>query len=470
MTTLLAPAELGKVSLVMAATAFFALFLVNPVGMFINRRLHSWVDLGSVKSHFIWYSAYITVVSIVAGIVVLAFTSAGVVHFGIATGWVIALVCGSLLFNTLNTTFIPSLPMIGHMKPFLVLTLGTIALGLAIASGLTIAWRPVAEAWLLGILLGQLILGVIGYNVFFSYIKRSEDPPPALTGKKLRRLLRFAWPVSVAVGFNWVQMQGYRFLLADHVGLSDLGLFVAGYGVASSLLAALEILFMTYFQPIFYKDTNAKDAAIQSGAWNRYASVLVPVAIIGIAAVVAAGPDLTFVMLGPNYQSASRFVVLGAFAEGGRILTGTFSLIAHQRMETAMLIFPSALGALISIGLIWVLLPIYGVNVAPVAVAIGGLVVVLHLYITARMKAPLHLDYRRAAIAISLGLALVIATRLIQLPIAHFGSIAKFLGLLFVGICVVPIAYGLLRTPLAEARLHQLWRSDSRPEKTERGE
>src|SRR5580698_3094950 len=41
-TTLLSPAEMGRVSLVVTTTGFFIFLLVNPVGMFINRRLHSW--------------------------------------------------------------------------------------------------------------------------------------------------------------------------------------------------------------------------------------------------------------------------------------------------------------------------------------------------------------------------------------------------------------------------------------------
>ena len=51
-TTYLPPAEMGRLSLITAAIAFYALFLVNPVGMFINRRFHSWDALGRAKYYF----------------------------------------------------------------------------------------------------------------------------------------------------------------------------------------------------------------------------------------------------------------------------------------------------------------------------------------------------------------------------------------------------------------------------------
>src|SRR4051794_27476586 len=39
---LLDPAEMGRMSMFTAIAAFFALAVVNPVGMFLNRHLHRW--------------------------------------------------------------------------------------------------------------------------------------------------------------------------------------------------------------------------------------------------------------------------------------------------------------------------------------------------------------------------------------------------------------------------------------------
>ncbi len=54
---------MGKVSLITTTTALFALFFVNPVGMFINRRMHAWIAAKSFRSYFHLYVGYLTGVS-----------------------------------------------------------------------------------------------------------------------------------------------------------------------------------------------------------------------------------------------------------------------------------------------------------------------------------------------------------------------------------------------------------------------
>ena len=73
-------------------------------------------------------------------------------------------------------------------------------------------------------------------------------------------LFHFAWPVAISVGFNWLQTQGYRFLMADTLGLVDLGLFVVGYGISAGLIAAFESVLTTYFQPKFYKNVSRNNS------------------------------------------------------------------------------------------------------------------------------------------------------------------------------------------------------------------
>src|SRR5574340_542388 len=58
-TTLLSPEEMGRMSLVTTTTAFFALFLINPVGMFINRRLHAWQSSGLARHYLTCYAGYL---------------------------------------------------------------------------------------------------------------------------------------------------------------------------------------------------------------------------------------------------------------------------------------------------------------------------------------------------------------------------------------------------------------------------
>ena len=65
-TTILLPSELAKVYLMTSLFTFFALIFINPIGMFINRRIHSWNNAGIVKKYFNYFWLYLISISLVA--------------------------------------------------------------------------------------------------------------------------------------------------------------------------------------------------------------------------------------------------------------------------------------------------------------------------------------------------------------------------------------------------------------------
>jgi hypothetical protein len=101
MTTLLPPIEMGKASLLVTGIAFFAMFLVNPLGMFINRRLHAWVEMGVFRHYFHVYCSYLLVVAIIAACLAWGGTRLGLLLLNMEGGELALLVGGSLLFNTI---------------------------------------------------------------------------------------------------------------------------------------------------------------------------------------------------------------------------------------------------------------------------------------------------------------------------------------------------------------------------------
>lgn len=389
-TTLLSPEEMGRMSLVTTTTAFFALFLINPVGMFINRRLHAWQSSGLARHYLTRYAGYLILVSAFSAACLALLHMAGAVNFGMPAGWLIFLICGSLLFNTLNQTSIPSLNLLGDSGRFVALSIATIATGFACAALLAALIRPVAEYWLLGLLLGQTALAAIGTKVLFARLRASGTAAslPAIHGRHLRTLFNFAWPVAIAVGLGWVQNQGYRYFMEDRLGLAELGLFIAGYGISMGMIAAFESVLTTYFQPRLYRDASTADPVRQAQAWRQYAAVVIPSLLLTVAFVVILAPEFTRIFLGDNFQSAAAYVVWGALAEAARVLTGAYSLIAHVHMRTQWLIFPSLIGALLSAVLCSMLIPVLGAAGAGVGLTVSGLAVVaaMHVMLGSRVE------------------------------------------------------------------------------------
>jgi O-antigen/teichoic acid export membrane protein len=382
-TTLLSPEEMGRVALILTTIAFFALFLVNPVGMFINRRLHAWQANGAARHYLIRYLNYLILVALIAGFGLPILFLIGPVNFGVSVTWLILLVCGSLIFNTINQTAIPSLNMLGDTRSFVSLSVATLLASFVCAVALVKVVQPSAQLWLLGLLIGQTLLGIVGMRVLFSKLQKPALPvsTPVIRKQHLYTLLNFAWPVALAAGLGWVQGQGYRYIMEGQLGIAQLGLFVAGYGISAGMIAGFESVLTTYFQPRLYRDANKAHPQEQAQAWHRYAAAVIPSLVLTVALIAMLAPELTRVFLGENFQSASSFVVWGALAEAARVLTGIYSLIAHVYMKTRWLILPTLAGAVLSIALCALLIPLLGASGAGVGLAVSGFIVVAMLHI-----------------------------------------------------------------------------------------
>lgn len=394
-TTYLSPEEMGRLSLLTATTTFFAMFLVSPVGMFINRRLHAWDALGRVKYYLRIYWIYLLVASAVVAVILLILNKFHTFGFHFNSIWLLILVCGSLLFNTINQTVIPSLNLLRFRGWFIGLTLASIASGFLLAVILVYYFKRSAEYWLLGLVIGQMLFAAIGGKVFYGKLvahQINETCRPTLAHIAL--LFGFAWPIAISVGMNWVQTQGYRFIIEDSLGLATLGLFVAGYAISAGLIAGFEQVLTTYFQPAFYKLVSGEGKIEKEKAWTNYASSIIPATLLTGFLVVAAAPELTRLLLGSGYKTSSQFVVWGAVAELARVSTGVYGMAAHARMKTRVLILPNTIGAIISIAMMFLLIPRYGAIGIGAALASAGATVFMITCISMRIQLATTLPFK----------------------------------------------------------------------------
>jgi O-antigen/teichoic acid export membrane protein len=382
-TTILTPEEMGRVALVLATTAFFAFFLISPVGMFINRRLHAWKASGVARYYLIRYVSYLLLVALTAAAGLSVLYLNDVMNFGMSVYWMIALVCGSLIFSTINLTAVPSLNLLGDSWRFMLLSVAMIASSLVCSVSLVLLVEKSAQYWLFGQILGQTLIGVIGVKFLFSNLQQSKSvrAPPSIHSRHLHSLFHFAWPVAIAAGLGWVQSQGYRFVIEGQLGLAQLGMFVAGYGISAGMISGFESVLTTYFQPKLYRDASGNDPIMQSQAWQNYAAAVIPSLMLTVILIVALAPELTRIFLGEHFQKAADYVLWGAFAEAARVLVGVYSLIAHVNMRTRWLILPNLVGAVISIILCVLMIPNFGMAGVGIGLVISGVSVVVTMHV-----------------------------------------------------------------------------------------
>jgi len=444
-TTLLPPAEMAKVFLVSSIVAFYALLLLNPVGMFMNRRLHAWNATGRVQHYYNYFWLYLLAVCGVSVASLWVFVEVGWISIHSTMAWTLLLVGGSLLFTTVNQVVIPGLNLLGYRGWFVVLTLATAAASLVVAIIFVIGFAPKAENWIIGLLVGQLIFAAVGWKVFFAKLN-AHDALQKPTKQHVNALIGFAWPISIAVGLGWVQTQGYRFMMESGLGLHALGLFAAGYGISAGIISAFESVFTTYLQPIFYKNISNDNVLEQSKAWREYAGAIFPSLMLVGFVILSTASELTRAMLGSEYGLSSQFIVWGVIAELARVASGIYGMIAHARMKTRLLLGPSLLGASLSIALIWWLMPKYGSNGVGIALMLSSMAAFIVTYTSTRNEFAVNFPLRMLIMSLCMGVGLIFFAEILRWAMGKNGGLVVIAVQLFViGIIFITFQYILLR-------------------------
>lgn len=454
-TSLLPPAEMAKVYLVASIVACYGLLLLNPVGMFMNRRFHAWDAAGKVQYYYRYFWLYLLAVCAVAVVSLALLAEIGWLDIHASTGWLLLLVGGSLLFSTVNQVVIPGLNLLGCRGWFVALTLATAATSLAVATFFVLGIAPKAESWICGLFIGQLIVGIVGWKAFFMRINKSRQLQKP--GKKhIGVLIGFAWPISIAVGLGWVQTQSYRFMMESSLGLHELGLFAAGYGISAGIISAIESVFTTYLQPLFYKQVSSENAHQQSKAWSDYAGAMFPPLILSGLFIIATGPELTRFLMGSEYWSASQYIIWGVVAELARVASGIYGMLAHAHMKTWKLLVPSLAGAVLSIILIMSLMPMYGANGVGAALMLSSLAAFGLIYLAMRKEYATRLPRNECIASIFMGAGLILLTEVLRDAIDGNPSfVATLLFLCAVGVIYLLLQYVLLRPTLKRSLKHE---------------
>lgn len=452
-TTVLPPAEMARIFLIYTAVAFYALLLLNPVGMFMNRRLHAWNANGRVAHYYNYFWLYLLIVALIAAASTGIIAKFNLLAFHTSFGWLLFLIFSSMLITTANQVVIPGLNLLGNRTWFVYLTLATTVASLVIAICMVMIVKPIAEYWLVGLLAGQLLIAFVGARIFYSKISPITiigEVAPRITYFHIRKMWGFSWPILIGAGLVWVQTQSYRFFMDSSLGLAKVGLFVAGYAISSSVISSLESVFTTYLQPIFYKHVSRGSVIEQGNAWTNYAGTILPSLLLVGFFVAASAPELTRLLLSSAYRDSSQFVVWGAIAESARVATGVYGMVAHARMNTKLLILPSVAGAVISIGLLLLLMPRFGAVAVGFALAVANISVFLATVLATRKELATTLPNRTLiqCFVVGIGLLAVAAISRNIMGVEGIGVALMLLSLL--AIIFLPTQYWILRSALHE--------------------
>lgn len=398
-TSLLPPEQYGMLALLVTFQVFCGLFLVNPVGQYINRHTHGWADDGTLLSRLTRYRAWVMVAAFAGA---LASGTWALMQPITVTERVLVMTLVTLMVvaATWNATSVSLLNMLGYRAQSVGWGAMTAILGLLLSYVFT-NFTGSGLAWFAGQAVGMAI-GAFGAGIS---VRRAL--PVAKVGRfpllEPAILRGYILPLAVATGFMWCLLSGYRLLVEVHWGLVALGYAVVGLALASQLWGLVESLAMQFLFPLFYRRIASPDRSDASLAFADLLNTLGPVYLLLAAATLVAAPTLLALLVDAAYAGVIHFVLLGAVIECCRALCNVLGTAAQVDRRMFALVPPYAAGAVtMAAGVAWVAQSGGDIEQAVAMLAVAGVVTLGVMAFTMHRLHDFHLDLSRWGCALIL--------------------------------------------------------------------
>jgi len=399
LTAFLSPAEAGGIYLIISVATFFGMFALNPVFMYLGRKLFVWHDSKSIFEHLLGYNIYSIIVSLSVIPVVLGLWK----FFGVGAGlpglvFALIVACYTYTLNW-NQVFIPFLNTLGHKSSFVLLTLVTSGLGLSFSVAAVHFSSPSAVSWMSGQIAGIGLSAVLGFYVFRQKVPEPQSAAWRSPGYANRAIFfnvaGFAGPLAGAAFFMWAQAQSYRVVVEKISGPEFLGYLAVGFSIATSVAGILESLVQQLYLPVFYRQISGADKDARSAALSELAAKTIPAYLIYLFFLVGTSEYLASFLVAEKYRGVFVYARYGAFIEFFRMTANILASAAHSEMRTGVLIKPYLFGGISAVAGVYLaaLSPEPSVFI-PLALAASGLVTVSVMWYSMNSMVPLHLRFK----------------------------------------------------------------------------
>ena len=348
-TYLLDASEMGNFYLISTITGFFGLFLINPIGQYINRRTHQWYDESNLLNVLFLYNLYIFLVALFSVIIVnlLYYYSVG---NSMDLFYLSIFVAAFVYLNTWNQTIIPLLNMLEKRVMFVLLTLLSQVFFLLLAYIFIHTFEVEAIFWFLG---QTIALGIVAFIAFVYFINKVQSDfnysivCRMVNIKNLKNVIKFSFPLSIGVFFLWMQTQSYGIIIEKYIGSELLGFFGAGLIVATAISSAFESIIMQYLYPKMYKCM--KDENKFSEMISNTLNLIIPIYFLLAIFISIFSVFLITILVDIKYYDSYIYTIFGAWISFFIMSSNMMANIAHAHLKTKQLIYSYATGGTVAV-------------------------------------------------------------------------------------------------------------------------
>ncbi len=396
-TELLTPYEMGNIYIFGVILSFFILFLINPITQYFFRFMNEWKKKSLVDIIFL-LNIYFLFISLSSLLIYPLYA-----FFNIGNGFdfksLFLLLFFMIYFQTLNQFIIPVLNMLHYRLSFTILTVLTSLGSLFFAYIFVKLFGNSAQNWLIGIVLSNCIFMIIGFVILRNKLNDKFNGVfynlKKITKPKIKSILIFVIPLSIATLFMWLQNSGYRIVVEQKLGLEFLGFLGVGMAVSSQIASVVESIVMQYFHPIYYQKITNVTLEDRKKAIDELINKVLPIYFMLTIFLTFFAKYIVEILVAEKYFEAYIFAVFGIWIEFFRMTTNLFGNISQSEMNTKKFMIPYIIGSILTIILVY-LSSIHSEYklYLPLALIVGGFFTMVIMYFSMKKLIDFEINYR----------------------------------------------------------------------------
>jgi O-antigen/teichoic acid export membrane protein len=294
----------------------------------------------------------------------------------------------------------------------------------------------------IGLVIGNFTGTLVVYAVLLMY--RNEQLGLEFDRGLLRKMQHFGMPLVPSALALWTINFVDREFVVHYKTAAEVGVYSAAVKIAG-LVTFVMVAFRTAWPAFAYSIEDDGDA---KRTYSFVLTYLLTFASWLALALGALAPWWVRLLTDPRYQRAEKGVALLAFA--GAVYAGyTVLAIGSGRARRTQLNWVvTGIGAAVNVGLNFWLVPRYGMVGAAIATAAAYVVLFVGMTVYAQHVYPVQYQWRRVITAVGAAVALTVAARAANLPLA-----ASFLLVLAYPLALAVLGFYL---PAERKRLRRL--------------
>ena len=376
MTELLRPEEFGRITLLVGVAALALGLTANPhlqamIRYYPEWRMNGRVDvLRRVATGLIATLVAVAVLVLVGGWGVAALTSD-------ANGYVGLLVAALLVVDVLRSFELAFFNAARRQRSAAIVQVADAWSRPLLAMLAVLAFGSSAEAALAGYIAGSLLVVVVMHMM-----TRLEGADPVLpagltatngqlgTDQLSKAIKRYALPLAPLAIFGWISGMGDRYVIGGLLGMAEVGLYAAAYGLASRPFLMLSGIIEQTLRPVLQNAIATGDGGRIAQAKRAMLATTTAGAVFGVLCFVVLNDVVAGLLLAEEYRVAAGLMPWVALGYALLTISNVFSRFCYAFDATGSVLMLTVAGALIGIAVLVPAVMWHGLRGAVIAVPV----------------------------------------------------------------------------------------------------